>query len=77
MRLMVEKPLDYNGFGPDDGEIDVDGSIYDDDVTPVWVHDDRVVGNYASILHRKRLSRVSGSLLCALDLQYAHIQKKN
>ena len=35
MRLMVEKPLDYNGFGPDDGEIDVDGSIYDDDVTPV------------------------------------------
>ena len=78
MRLMVEKPLDYNGFRPDDdGEIDVDGSIYDDDVAPVWVHDDRVVGNYASILHRKRLSRVSGSLLCALDLQYAHIQKKN
>ena len=74
----LKKPLDYNGFRlDDDGEIDVDGSIYDDDVTPVWVHDDRVVGNYASILHRKRLSRVSGSLLCALDLQYAHIQKKN
>ena len=35
MRLMVEKPLDYNGFGPDDGEIDVDGNIYDDDVAPV------------------------------------------
>ena len=78
MRLMVEKPLDYNGFRPDDdGEVDVDGSIYDDDVAPVWVHDDRVVGNYASTFHRKLLSRVSGSLLCALDLQYAHIQKKN
>ena len=36
MRLMVEKPLDYNGFRPDDdGEIDVDGSIHDDDVAPV------------------------------------------
>ena len=34
MRLMVEKPLD--GFRPDDdGEVDVDGSIYDDDVAPV------------------------------------------
>ena len=78
MRLLVEKTLDYDGFRPEaDGEVDVDGSIYDDDVAPVWVHDDRVVGNYASILHRKRLSRVSGSLLCALDLQYAHIQKKN
>ena len=72
----TEKPLDYNGFRPDDdGEVDVDGSGYDDDAAPVWGHDDRVVGNYASILHRKRLSRVSGSLLCALDLQYAHIQK--
>ena len=71
MRLLVEKTLDYDGFRPEaDGEVD-------DDVAPVWVHDDRVVGNYASILHRKRLSRVSGSLLCALDLQYAHIQKKN
>ena len=36
MRLMVEKPLDYNGFKPDDvGEVDVDGIIYDDDVAPV------------------------------------------
>ena len=76
MRLMVEKPLD--GFRPDDdGEVDVDGSGYDDDAAPVWGHDDRVVGNYASTFHRKLLSRVSGSLLCALDLQYAHIQKKN
>lgn len=36
MRLMVEKPLDYNGFrSDDDDDGEVDGSIYDDDVAPV------------------------------------------
>ena len=37
MRLLVEKTLDYDGFRPEaDGEVDVDGSIYDDDdVAPV------------------------------------------